>query len=187
MPRILISYRREDTAGWAGRLYDRLVTEFGQDSVFMDIDTIEPGMDFVEVLEDSLEQADVVLVMIGQSWIGVTGDAGNRRLDNPRDWVRLEVATALKKRKRVMPVLVEGAVLPTFDDLPDDLAGLARRQALEISDARFHSDVDRLIRSIQRVSVTPRDPGHHAPEHAESTPASSRVAPGEEVAVGTAT
>jgi TIR domain/Sel1 repeat len=149
--RIFISYRREDSGGWAGRLYDRFSQHFGRDNVFMDIDTIEPGLDFAEVIEQAVSSCDALVALIGRQWLTITDDAGRRRLDNPEDFVRLEIAAALTRKIRVIPVLVQDAPMPRPADLPDDLKRLSRRNALEISDIRFHSDVNRLITVLDSV------------------------------------
>jgi formylglycine-generating enzyme required for sulfatase activity len=151
MSRIFISYRRDDSAGYAGRLYDRLSERFGQGQIFMDIDTIEPGLDFVEVIEKAVGSCGVLIALIGRQWLTITDATGHRRLDNPEDFVRLEIATALDRNIRVIPVLVRGAPMPRSTDLPDALKKLARRNALEISDTRFHYDVDRLIETLEKV------------------------------------
>jgi hypothetical protein len=158
MSRIFISYRRADSAGYAGRLYDRLSQRFGQDRIFIDIDTIEPGLDFVEVIEEAVGSCDVLIVLIGSEWLTITDATGRRRLDNPEDFVRLEVATALERNVRVIPVLVGGATVPHSTDLPDVLRRLVRRNALEISDTRFHHDVDRLIETLDKVLGAPEPP-----------------------------
>ncbi len=147
---IFINYRREDTAGYAGRLFDRLSQHF-PGRLFMDIDTIEPGVDFAEVIDQAVSCCEVLIVMIGREWLNITDAAGRRRLENPADFVRLEVAAALERDIRVIPVLVEGASMPQPEQLPPDLAKLARRNALELSDGRWAFDVDRLIQTIERV------------------------------------
>jgi hypothetical protein len=147
---IFISYRREDSAGHAGRLFDHLRGRF-PGRVFMDVDTIEPGIDFVEVIEQAVGCCEVLIVMIGDAWLHATDADGRRRLDNPSDFVRLEIATALERDIRVIPVLVNGAAMPRPEDLPPDLAKLTRRNAIELSDARFSFDVDRLIQAIEAV------------------------------------
>ena len=151
MSRIFISYRREDSAPYAGRLYDRLSQRFGADQVFMDVDTIKPGVDFVEIVEAAVGSCDVLIAVIGKHWLSLTGRDGQRRLDHPEDFVRLEVATALKRNVRTIPVLVEGAIMPRSDELPDDLVPLARRHALELSDARWAFDTGRLIKILEEV------------------------------------
>lgn len=147
MANIFISYRRSDSAPYAGRLYDRLIARFGEERVFMDLE-IEPGEDFVARIEQGVSQCEVLLVLIGPTWLEATGDEGQRRLDDPADYARIEVVAALQRNIRVIPVLVGGAAMPAPGDLPSDLAPLARRQALELSDLRFHADADRLIEAI---------------------------------------
>lgn len=145
---IFVSYRREDSAGHAGRLFDRLVEHFGRDRIFMDIDTIEPGEDFVTVIENAVGSCDVLIAVIGRNWLS---PAGSGRLDKPTDFVRLEIATALRREIRVIPVLVQRASLPKPQDLPEDLVKLTRRNAVELTDLRWQTDVDQLITVMERV------------------------------------
>ena len=152
-PKIFISYRRADSAGYAGRIYDRLTAHFGEDTVFMDVDTIEAGLDFVEVLQNAVQSCDVLIALIGRSWLNIKDETGKRRLDNPEDFVRLEISTALKRKIRVIPLLVHGATMPYATDLPDDLKLLSRRNALTIG-TRFHPDVDYLITVLDKVLNT---------------------------------
>jgi len=147
---IFINYRREDTAGHAGRLFDGLSGRF-PGRVFMDIDTIEPGIDFVEIIEEAVGCCEVLIVMIGRDWLPLADDTGRRRLDNPHDFVRLEISTALAREIRVIPVLVEDATMPRPEDLPPERALLTRRNAIELSDGRWSFDVDRLIQTIEGV------------------------------------
>ncbi len=149
MPKIFISYRRDDSAAHAGRLYDRLEYHFGQGQVFMDVDAIKPGLDFVEVVQEAISVCDGLVAVIGQDWLHVSNPEGGRRLEDPDDMVRLEIATALDRGIRVIPVLVQGAQMPRGNDLPDGLKPLASRNALEVSDTRFRSDVDRLIETLE--------------------------------------
>lgn len=149
--RIFISYRRGDTTAYAGRLYDYLTARFGEDNVFMDVDTIEPGLDFVEVIEGAVGSCQVFLALIGDAWLTETGQTGRRRLDNPEDFVRLEVAASLKRGIRVIPVLVQGASMPSSSELPEPLAKLARRHAFDVSDLRWRQDVERLMTTIEKV------------------------------------
>lgn len=151
MSKIFINYRREDSSAYAGRLYDRLASHFGRDHVFMDIDQIAPGEDFIEVIQEKLSSVQIAIVMIGKHWFEVTDDAGQRRLDNPDDFVRLEIAELLARKIRVIPVLVGGAIVPKSSQLPECLAPLVRRNAYEISDNRFHSDVDKLIQALEKI------------------------------------
>ena len=155
MSTIFISYRRDDTAPYAGRLYDRLTAYFGTGQVFMDIDQLEPGEDFVEVINRKVTACETAIVLIGKNWVSVTDAEGKRRLDDPEDFVRLEVAAVLKRKVRVVPVLVGGAAMPRVPQLPDELALLSRRNAVEISDTRFHRDVDRLIEALAMPAAAP--------------------------------
>src|SRR5215471_7105583 len=142
---IFVSYRRQETSHLAGRLYDRLTDRFGEDQVFIDVDTIEPGVDFTEEISRAVEACKVLLAVIGPDWLTATNERGQRRLDDPDDIVRLEIEAALARHVRVIPILVEGAVMPGRDDLPESLAGLARRNALLIRHDSFRSDVGRLV------------------------------------------
>ncbi len=127
MPGIFISYRRDDTGGYAGRLYDRLYEHFDSTRLFRDIDNIEPGLDFVEAIEQAVGSCDVLIALIGKRWLFISGDTRKRRIDDPEDFVRLEIATALKRKICVIPVLIEGASMPSQAELPDVLRRLARR------------------------------------------------------------
>lgn len=149
--RIFLSYRREDTAGHVGRLRDALVERFGPERVFMDLESIRGGDDFVEALEKAVASCAVVVAVIGRQWASATDKEGKRRLDNPHDFVRLEVEAALKRGVRVIPALVQGAEMPGADVLPAPLAKLARRNAVEISDSRWAFDVERLVAVIEET------------------------------------
>ena len=149
MPKIFISYRRNDSGGRAGRLYDRLIDRFGQGQVFMDVDTIRPGLDFVEVVQEAVASCDALIAVIGDEWLGASDDNGRRRLENPEDLVRLEIATALERDIRVIPVLVQGAQMPVATDLPEGLEALARRNSVEVSDTSFRTDIDQLIKALE--------------------------------------
>ncbi len=151
MTRIFISYRREDSGAAAGRLYDRLREHFGRDNVFMDIDAIEPGLNFIEVIERTVASCDVLIALIGRQWLTSTDAAGQRRLDDPEDFVRREIATALRRNIRVIPALVQDTSMPRAANLPDDLQPLTRRNAVELRDMYFHRDVDQLIEVLDRV------------------------------------
>lgn len=156
MPRIFISYRRTDSAGYAGRLYDHLSQHLGKNALFMDIDNIPPGEDFIKVIEEGIGACDMVLVLIGSQWATAADSQGRRRLDDPNDFVRLEIATALKRNIRVIPVLVNDASMPGPNILPEDLKPLARRNAVELSNERFQYDVERLVRALVPVKRTSR-------------------------------
>jgi TIR domain len=145
--RIFLNYRRDDSRGDAGRLYDRLSQHFGRTNLFMDVDTIALGLDFVEAIQDAVGSCDVLLAVIGRLWLASTDKLGHRRLDDPKDFVRLEIMTALERKIRVIPVLVDGASMPRSTELPDVLQPLASLQALVVGD-RFHPDVDHLIKTL---------------------------------------
>jgi hypothetical protein len=146
--RIFISYRREETAYPAGWLFDRLAEHFGAGQIFKDVDSIELGDDFVEMITRAVGSCDVLLALIGDRWLSVTDKQGRRRLDDPNDFVRLEIEAALKRNVRIIPVLVEGATMPLADEMPAPIAGLARRQALELSPNRFEYDTSRLLKVL---------------------------------------
>ena len=149
--RIFISYRREETAYPAAWLFDRLAGRFGRDQVFKDVDSIEPGDDFVEVITTAVGSCHVLLALIGGRWLTIADQDGQRRLDNPSDFVRLEIEVALARNVRVIPILVDGARMPRAEELPASLAKLARRQALELGPSRFDADSRRLFRVLGRT------------------------------------
>jgi TIR domain len=142
--RIFLNYRREDTRGYAGRLYDRLSSHFSEEQIFRDIDAIPAGLDYLDYVERVVGQCDMMLVLIGETWISIKDAQGRRRLDNPRDLVRLEIAAALERNIPVIPVLIQGASMPVEEDLPGQIQGLARRNALEMSDSHWNYDWERL-------------------------------------------
>ena len=150
MDGIFINYRRDDSAPYAGRLYDHLRRSFPGRKVFMDIDAIDPGEDFVDAINRTLESSRVVLAVIGRTWTAATDETGRRRLDSPDDYVVRELSAALASQARVIPVLVGGAAMPRTDALPVPLAALARRNAIEVSDSRFSFDADRLVAAIRK-------------------------------------
>src|SRR5215831_6913464 len=149
MDSIFLSYRREDSEGQAGRLYDDLVAVFGSDSVFMDVAAIQPGRDFRKSIDQSLNSCGVFLSLIGKSWLTAKDAAGQRRLDDPADFVRIETGAALKRDIPVIPVLVQGASAPKPDQLPDELKELAFRNAVELTHARWDSDIEVLIKALR--------------------------------------
>lgn len=147
--KIFFNYRREDDPSAAGRLFDQLEQAFGADELFMDVDSIAPGLDFVKELDDQVAQCDVVLAVIGRAWLQSADDSGQRRLDNPADFVRIEIESALKRDKRVIPVLVNEAQMPSADDLPETLKPLARRHAVRLSHDSFRPDSERLVKALK--------------------------------------
>ena len=148
--RIFISYRRDDAAGYAGRLEESLERRLGRGSVFRDIGDITPGEDFVRVIRARLADAQGVLVLIGPRWAGGAAP-GPRRIDDAGDFVRLEVQEALACGARVVPVLLPGATMPSEDELPQPLQPLARRHALELDDAYWEAGVGRLLAALGSV------------------------------------
>ena len=151
--RIFISYRREDSAGHTGRLCDALQAHFGHDNVFMDLSGIDAGQNFVDAIDTAIRSCDVLVAVIGKEWLTCVGAAG-RRLEDPGDFVRAEVAAALERGIPVIPVLVEGTPMPSAAALPDPLKPLAKRNALELSDARWSYDVGRLIQAAEKIAGT---------------------------------
>jgi hypothetical protein len=152
MASIFISYRREDSAGYAGRIFDALTARFGKDEIFMDVDDIKAGEDFFQVIQETENRCSVLLAIIGKNWLTIAGADGRPRLTDSRDFVRAEIAAGLqggpKGKPRVIPVLVGGATMPRAEDLPEDLAGLSRIEALSIEDTHFHQDVAQLMEAI---------------------------------------
>ena len=149
MAGIFISYRRDDSAGHAGRIYDRLSDHFGLDQVFMDVDTIKPGQNFVDAVRQAVGNCDGLVAIIGREWLTISDATGAQRLDDPEDLVSLEIATALERGIRVIPVLVQGASMPNAADFPESLKALAHRNAQEVSDRSFRSDVQSLIEALE--------------------------------------
>ncbi len=148
MPRIFLCYRRRDSRGVAGRIYDRLCQHFDDDAIFMDITSIPFGEEFREQIDSAVGQCDVVLAVIGSRWSGKT--KASRRIDDPRDFVRIELESALKRGIPVIPILIDHARMPGEADLPPSLARLAFRSAIDVDQGRdFHTHVDRLIRGIE--------------------------------------
>jgi hypothetical protein len=155
MIRIFISYRRSDSKSFAHRLHDRLRRVFGR-AVFMDVSDIEPGADFPRIIEERLKSCRVLVAVIGKTWVTCGDDQGRRRLDNPDDYVRLEVAKALARDILVIPLLVNGAAMPQAGGLPDELKAMATRNAVQIDDERFAADLEKLIAAIRPI-VPPRN------------------------------
>jgi hypothetical protein len=147
--RIFLSYRREDSSAWAGRLRDVLADRFGARNIFQDVVAVDPGEDFMEAINRAVGDADATLAVIGPTWVTVTGPEGTRRLDEPDDYVRAELGAALERGGRVIPVLVGGAEMPHVAALPTELAPLAQRQAVALRDATWHQDVDGLVRALR--------------------------------------
>ena len=143
--RVFISYRRADSAAYAGRITDHLTAHFGEDAIFLDVNSIEAGLDFVKVLENAVQSCDVLIAIIGSQWLDIL----NQRLGDSEDFVRIEIATALSREIRVIPVLLDDAVMPQSIELPENLKLLSRRNAVQIHHYSFKSDIDRLMQAVE--------------------------------------
>ncbi len=179
MPKIILSYRRSDSDAIAGRIRDKLVSHYGDDFVFMDIDSIPFGLDFREHVKTALLENDILIAVIGPRWIG-PNTSGRSRINEETDPVRIEVETALQRNIPVVPVLVGGADMPSPAELPDGLKDLAFRNAAQIDAGRdFHQHMDRLIRSMDRIlelnSVRELSARTSDDEHQPSSPARKSV------------
>ena len=155
MGAIFVSYRRDDSEGEAGRLFDDLVRQFGEGSVFMDVAGIDVGRDFRKAIDQSVATCDVLLAVIGKNWIDAKNEDGKRRLDDPSDFVRLETVAALKRDIPVIPVLVHSAKMPRADQLPDELKDLAYRNGVELTHVRWNSDLQVLAQALSRYVKKP--------------------------------
>lgn len=149
--KIFINYRRGDDPGSVGRLFDRLRGSFAADQLFMDVDSIAPGLDFVRVLEDQVDKCDLFLAVIGPRWLDARNEAGEPRLNDPNDFVRIEIETGLRLGKRIIPVLVNEAAMPRAEHLPEPLQPLVRRNAVRLTHERFDSDAHGLVTALQGV------------------------------------
>ena len=149
--KIFISYRRDDSAALAGRLYDRLVEAFGEANLFMDVDNIPAGADFVKYLNKQVANCDIFLCAVGPNWLTANDEDGSRRLNQPGDYVRIEIAAALSRDIPVIPVLIDGARVPKGRDLPEEIAPLTRRQAVEVRNSHFRRDVNDLTQKIRAI------------------------------------
>jgi hypothetical protein len=174
--RIFLSYRRDDASGHAGRLYDSLAARFGAENVFMDVDTIELGVDFAEVIAEAVASCDVLIALVGRRWLDAVDAEGGRRLDDPNDFVRLELEAALTRDVLVIPARVHGATQPTAQQLPDSLAPFARRQGTELRDAGWRDDVRRLIERLERLERGEAEAAPPAPASPQPRPRRRRRA-----------
>ncbi|HEV2235143.1 MAG TPA: pentapeptide repeat-containing protein [Ktedonobacterales bacterium] len=179
--KIFISYRRLDSAAVAGRLYDRLVGYFGSESVFKDVDSIQIGANFVDVITDAIRGADVMLVLIGRNWLNTQASDGHRRIDDPHDFIRIEIEGALRFGRPIIPVLLDGAAIPSPAELPPSLAQLAMYNALVLRhDPDFSADVRQLISALDRLATTFPAPAPASrtgqPEDTDLTPGPARQA-----------
>lgn len=158
MSGVFISYRRADSTAYSGRLYDRLISRFGKEGVFVDADNIKPGDDFIKILESTLVACKALVVVIGPTWVSARDDQNNQRLFAHNDYVRQEIEVALRRNISIYPVLVSNAPMPQAAELPDSIKDLARRQAIVISDHYFEDGVSRLMGSLNQVVAVPPKP-----------------------------
>ena len=166
---IFVSYRRQETSHLAGRLSDRLADRFGEGQVFIDVDTIGPGVDFAGEISRAVASCKVLLAVIGPDWLSATDRRGRRRLDDPDDIVRLEIEAALARGVLVIPILAEAAVMPDREDLPDSLAGLTRHNALRVRHESFRYDSGLLVTAIEQVLASVgTDTAHQLPPEPQS-------------------
>jgi hypothetical protein len=152
---VFICYRREESAFAARAIYDRVAQKVGRENVFLDVDNIELGVDWFDALNERVAACDALIAVIGRNWVAADKD-NRRRIDDPDDFVRIEIEAALKRGVRGIPVLVDGALMPKTSDLPESLRGFARRQNIEISHSRFETDVERLTRALTSILEPPR-------------------------------
>lgn len=156
--KIFISYRREDTSGESGRLKDKLEQVFGQENIFYDVETLEAGLNFDQSIAKALGESKVLLAMIGPHWLKVADSKGISRLQKPDDWVRKEIAEALQRELRVIPVLVNGAEMPDPEDLPQELKELSLKHAQELTSSRWNYDVGELTKVLEKIIAKKQDP-----------------------------
>ena len=154
--KIFINYRRDHSISTAGRLQDRLALTFGRKNLFMDVDHVPAGVDFVDYLHSQVAKCDVFLAVIGPNWVDAKDDSGRRRFDNPNDYVAVEIAAALARNIRVIPVLIDGARTPKADKLPDSIKPLARRNAVEVRNTNFGRDVEALTNKVRKALKSAR-------------------------------
>ena len=173
---IFLNYRREQSEWPTGRLHDRLVEVFGRERIFTDVDSIGPGQDFTKVLEDAVGSCRVLLAVIGRDWVNARDDEGRRRLENPHDWVRVEIESALRRPGvLVIPVFIDGAEMPRVTELPGALAQLSTRQGVSLSASGFARDTERLISTLQELfrpppATPPRPPSTVTPHPPTGSP-----------------
>jgi hypothetical protein len=171
---IFVSYRRGESDVHAGRLADRFIEHFGEHRVFYDVDLTEPGVDFIGQIQSAVDSSEVLLAVIGKNWVTATDSAGQKRLENPHDYVRIEIATALKRNIRVIPVLVQGAAMPSANELPNDLTPLTHRRAFELHDDSWRKEVQHLTTVLESVAGRKEEEGA---EPAEQKPHKEEPSP----------
>ena len=159
---IFISYRRNDSDFVAGRLAEDLSRIFGPESIFRDIDRLEPGVNYIDALDSALNSCAVLIAIIGPYWSTISDEKGHRRLDDPQDWVRIEISRAIARNIRLIPVLISGAKMPQTTELPDDLKPLISRHAVEIVDRFWKKEVEELRDALSKFGIPQIDEGHKA-------------------------
>jgi hypothetical protein len=157
---IFLSYRRDDNRHAAGRLYDCLQQRFSSEQIFFDVDAIEPGLSFMHVIEERIRASDAIIVVIGLNWLDARDGEGHRRLDDPEDFVRVEIAAGLQQGIRVIPVLIDGAAIPREADLPTPLKALASKNAVTLSHSSFQRDAEHLNIALSRVVESKKAPSN---------------------------
>src|SRR5262245_39831939 len=168
---IFINYRRDESGHVAGRLNESLAPKFGRSKLFMDVDNIPVGRDFEEYLNSQVAACDAMLAIIGPNWVNAKDESGQRRLDNPEDFVVIEIGAALARKIPVVPVLVDGARMPKASELPDSLKLLAKRQAIEVRHANFSRDAEALVKRLREAL------GYDSPQRQRRTQAIKIIAP----------
>jgi hypothetical protein len=153
-PRIFLCYRREDTQGFARGIYQSLASEYGHEQVFRDIDSTPAGFKFSAWIESKVRQCSVMIVLIGDAWSSAIDQTGQRRLDSPKDWVRQEIESAIRQSIPIIPVRVQGARMPSEDELPPSIADLAGLQSAEVTDSRWEFDVGMLIQAVDYLTAS---------------------------------
>ena len=184
MSGIFVSYRRNDSQGEAGRLFDDLVPLFGEHTVFMDVSAIEAGRDFRKAIEEGVTKCGVLLAVMGPEWLNAKDENGASRLNDPRDFVRLETASALKRDIPVIPVLVRGAKMPSAEQLPDDLKELAYRNCVELTHARWKSDIQLLVEALRRLLGDASQGGSSEPASVQPSTPRQEIASSSKAEIG---
>lgn len=168
--KIFVSYRRQDASGEAGRLVDNLEEVFGSEAVFLDVETLEAGLDFVQAIDQALNNCKVLIAIIGPHWANIRDTDGNLRLFNEGDFIRIEISAALERDIRVIPVLVNGARMPSDSELPEELKALNRRHAHELSSSRWKYDTDQLVTVLSKIIEPQKKPLNPEPIRPRTIP-----------------